>query len=115
MKRRRYVVRLDYSDMNRWYATGSCTWSRDRKRAFVFEDRAKLTGFENGKWWAAAHARELERCSALVVADTPYQKAVRAGLRETGWGDGRVKLKVVRLVPKKRRARSATIPFVTKP
>ena len=108
MTRRRYVVRLGRNE-SALYATGSATWTRDRKRAFVFEDRGQRRGFDNGLTWARAHAKALAKASADPPLDA-YMRAVHAGLKAVK-RTCYIKPSVVRL-KRKYKPRSATVPYV---
>jgi hypothetical protein len=119
MKRRRYVVRLCHGH-DALYATGLCTWVADRKRAFVFEDRGKREGLDDGLRWARSHAKALRKAgkrppiNPSTKAHDAFTQSVHDGLRAVGWTPSAVKPVVVRL-KRRYKARSSTIPFVTEP
>lgn len=48
-------------DGTRFYATGACTWTGDKRRAFVFADApgSARKGNDDGLKWARAHAKHL--------------------------------------------------------
>jgi len=52
------VIRLDIKPP--WYATGFCTWTVNRNRAFVFTD-ARTGPYAKAVEWAKAHATHLRK------------------------------------------------------